>query len=150
VAYALALPAIVIPAAALLALAAALAHRQRLARAETAWLIPAGELTYPDPPEVLGCGSQGVVVRAVHRGTSVAVKRFRARPWTGSADGSSSGKWVGGGDGAGEKSDGSMTRSSKGTAGRSVDLEGGGRFGQAFSLQSPELGFGDQVRHRGE
>jgi hypothetical protein len=89
--YAVALPAIVLPAVAALALLAALAHRRRLARAKAAWLIPAAELAYPDPPEVLGCGSQGGVVRALLRGTSVAVKRLRHRPARAPAGGAGGG-----------------------------------------------------------
>jgi hypothetical protein len=135
----MALPSIVLPAVALLALAAALAHRQRLARAETAWLIPPAELTYPDPPEVLGCGSQGVVVRAVHRGTSVAVKRFRAR--SRASTGGLSGSWVGNGEGI---SDGSPARAGQAAAatGRSDDLEGGdlAASGILASFASQSLG----------
>mmetsp|Transcript_43011 Transcript_43011/g.82056 ORF Transcript_43011/g.82056 Transcript_43011/m.82056 type:complete len:1338 (+) Transcript_43011:58-4071(+) len=44
-------------------------------QAESAWRIDGSELTFADPPEVLGQGSCGQVVKAEYRGTVVAVKR---------------------------------------------------------------------------
>jgi hypothetical protein len=43
--------------------------------ADAIWLIKTSELRFDDPPEILGRGTFGLVVRAEYRGTQVAVKR---------------------------------------------------------------------------
>ena len=91
VTYAALLSAIVVPAFALLGCALAAAFYRRLAALDAQWRIDGRELVFCDPEEVLGGGSQGVVVRATYRGTPVAVKRFRLR---GSGGGGSGGSWL--------------------------------------------------------
>jgi hypothetical protein len=52
--------------------------------ADAIWLIKTSELRFDDPPEILGRGTFGLVVRAEYRGTQVAVKRVippRKRFW---------------------------------------------------------------------
>jgi class 3 adenylate cyclase len=44
-------------------------------QADSVWLIKTSELQFDDPPEILGRGTFGLVVRAEYRGTQVAVKR---------------------------------------------------------------------------
>ena len=69
-------PSILLPLAALLAAAAAAYHLRRLGEEEALWRIHGSDLTCPDPPEVLGRGAYGLVVRAQCRGTPVALKHF--------------------------------------------------------------------------
>ena len=56
-------------------------------RAEALWRIPASAVEFQDPPEVLGRGTFGLVVRGKYRGTTVALKRSlptetKARRWS--------------------------------------------------------------------
>jgi serine/threonine protein kinase len=48
-------------------------HKRK--QADSVWLIKTSELQFDDPPEILGRGTFGLVVRAEYRGTQVAVKR---------------------------------------------------------------------------
>ena len=45
------------------------------ARAEAIWRIPLSAIQFADPPEILGRGTFGLVVRGTYRGTTVALKR---------------------------------------------------------------------------
>ena len=45
------------------------------ARAEAIWRIPLSAIVFADPPEILGRGTFGLVVRGTYRGTTVALKR---------------------------------------------------------------------------
>ena len=77
VAYVLVLP-LVIGLSALCVCGAVLGYLQyRAVHEEALWRIKGSDVTVSDPPEVLGRGWQGVVVRGEHRGTPVAIKRFR-------------------------------------------------------------------------
>ena len=49
--------------------------KSRRRRMDLAWAVKKSELTYGDPPEVLGNGTFGSVLLAEYRGTQVAVKR---------------------------------------------------------------------------
>ena len=44
-------------------------------RAEAIWRIPLSAIQFADPPEILGRGTFGLVVRGTYRGTTVALKR---------------------------------------------------------------------------
>jgi hypothetical protein len=44
------------------------------------WIVQKPELHFDDPPEVIGEGAFGQVLKADYRGTKVAVKRVRPRP----------------------------------------------------------------------
>ena len=68
------------PLCAAAALAALLLSWRQAAREEAAWKILAEEIQLLQPLEVLGRGSQGVVCRAVMRGTEVAIKRLSHGP----------------------------------------------------------------------
>jgi ABC-type phosphate/phosphonate transport system substrate-binding protein len=74
-------------AAALVLLIAAvvlLMHR----RAEALWRISHSAVTFLDPPEVLGRGTFGLVVKGTYRGTTVALKRsLPMEPRSGSTNG---------------------------------------------------------------
>ena len=59
---------------ALVALLSALAAVQRH-RHEGAWRIPLEDVQFANPPEVLGRGTFGLVVKGTYRGTTVALKR---------------------------------------------------------------------------
>jgi hypothetical protein len=76
IAYASIIPAVIIPVFACLAVAAAGYFLSQAAKERKLWLIKQSDLQWPDPPEVLGAGSGGMVYRADFRGTPVAVKRF--------------------------------------------------------------------------
>jgi len=56
-------------------LAAYLAFRSFHRNSSGLWQVKPDELTFASPPEVLGRGTFGLVVRAEYRGTAVAVKR---------------------------------------------------------------------------
>ena len=45
------------------------------ARAEAIWRIPLSSVVFADPPEILGRGTFGLVVKGTYRGTTVALKR---------------------------------------------------------------------------
>jgi serine/threonine protein kinase len=45
------------------------------ARAEAIWRIPLSAVLFADPPEILGRGTFGLVVKGTYRGTTVALKR---------------------------------------------------------------------------
>jgi serine/threonine protein kinase len=76
---ALVFPAVLVPLAALVVAAWVLLRRRREAEERAAWRVKAKELVFADPPQVLGGGSQGVVLAATYRGTPVAVKVFHVR-----------------------------------------------------------------------
>jgi serine/threonine protein kinase len=57
-------------------------------RAEALWRIPNSAVTFTDPPEVLGRGTFGLVVKGTYRGTTVALKRSLPMEPRGSRSGS--------------------------------------------------------------
>jgi hypothetical protein len=57
-------------------------------RAEALWRIPNSAITFTDPPEVLGRGTFGLVVKGQYRGTTVALKRSLPMEPRGSRSGS--------------------------------------------------------------
>ncbi|CAB9499064.1 activated protein kinase catalytic subunit alpha-1 [Seminavis robusta] len=48
-------------------------HKRRLS--DAVWKVKADELEFDEPPEILGRGTFGLVLKATYRGTGVAVKR---------------------------------------------------------------------------
>ena len=69
------LPAIIVPCFILMGLAAYLLLRYKRYQADTTWIVKPQELLFPEPAQVLGRGTFGLVLLADYRGTQVAVKR---------------------------------------------------------------------------
>jgi len=59
----------------ILALGIYLYMEQKRKAHDSVWKVKQEELTFADPPEVLGRGTFGLVLKATYRGTDVAVKR---------------------------------------------------------------------------
>ena len=76
VAYITIFPAVIIPIIFCFAVAATAYFLIRKAKEEELWLLKEEHIEWPDPPEMLGSGSDGVVYRAYFRGTPVAIKRY--------------------------------------------------------------------------
>jgi serine/threonine protein kinase len=69
------LPSILIPLLMLAFLAVHLYVKRKRKQADSVWAVMASELRFDDPPEIVGRGTFGLVLRAEYRGTQVAVKR---------------------------------------------------------------------------
>ncbi|KAI2506307.1 guanylate cyclase [Fragilaria crotonensis] len=73
--YSVLLPSILVPLIVLGLFFVHLYVRHKRKQADYVWLIKTSDLTFDEPPEILGRGTFGLVVRAEYRGTQVAVKR---------------------------------------------------------------------------
>jgi serine/threonine protein kinase len=73
--YSVLLPSILVPLIVLGLFCVHLYVRHKRKQADYVWLIKTSDLTFDEPPEILGRGTFGLVVRAEYRGTQVAVKR---------------------------------------------------------------------------
>ena len=73
--YAVLLPSILVPLFFLGLLCVHLYVRHKRKQSDHVWLIKTTDLIFDQPPEILGRGTFGLVVRAEYRGTQVAVKR---------------------------------------------------------------------------
>jgi hypothetical protein len=67
-------PAIVLPIMLIFVVCGYLLYRRKVERADQLWRIDAKDIKFASPPEVLGKGAFGIVVKASYFGTNVAVK----------------------------------------------------------------------------
>ena len=69
------IPSIVVPLVFLVAVGVYLYIEHKQKQADAGWRVKPGELIFEEPPEILGRGTFGLVIKAEFRGTQVAVKR---------------------------------------------------------------------------
>jgi hypothetical protein len=74
----LVVPAIVLPIMLTFVVCGYLLYRRKVERADQLWRIDAKDIKFASPPQVLGKGAFGVVVKASYFGTDVAVKGVMA------------------------------------------------------------------------